>query len=442
MFDFLSKKISTLFNHLSGNSHLTEKNITETIDGVRQALLEADVPYNLVETFIADIKKETLGQKVLSSLKPAEQLMKVIHDRLKAFMGGDDNQKFALKKGDVVMVLGLQGSGKTTSIAKIAQRVIKKEKISHTKILFGSVDFYRPAAIDQLEVLAQKIKVTLYRSPEADPVKAAADIKRQFVTGDYDHLFLDTAGRLHVDNAMLEELRSIDSLVNPQHKMLVLDAMTGQESLNVAQAFSQGVGFDYALLSKMDSDTRGGAAFSFRYALKKPIVFVGSGEKIDDLQQFHPDRMAGAMLGMGDMLTLAEKADEKIKKSEQDAMYRSMASGELTLDDFAKQLSMMGRLGSLSSIMKYIPGMSGMNISQDMVQQGEGELKRFKAVLNSMTQKERFRPAILDGSRKKRIAKGAGVQVSDINLLLSRFEQSKQYVKLLKKSGLFRNMFR
>jgi signal recognition particle subunit SRP54 len=234
---------------------------------------------------------------------------------------------------------------------------------------------------------------------------------------------------------MIQEIKEIDAAVSPRYKLLVLDSMTGQESLSVAESFDKGLGYHYAILSKMDSDARGGAAFAFRYAQKKPILFVGVGEKIDDLQQFHPDRMAGRILGMGDMLSLIERAEEKVKESEQEALYKAFTSGKMNLHDFASQLDMMGKIGSLSQIAKYMPGMGGAQISQEALTKGEIELKRFRAIISSMTAKERFQPGILDGSRKQRVAKGAGTTVSEVNLLLERFEQSKQYVKLFKKFG-------
>lgn len=307
--------------------------------------------------------------------------------------------------------------------------------------MLGSVDFYRPAAIDQLEIIAGQAGADFYRSQETDPVYAARDIQKYAKQHNYDVLLLDTAGRLHVDDAMLKELQAIDVGVRPTHKLLVLDAMTGQESLNVAKTFEKHVGFDAVIMSKMDSDSRGGAAFSFRYALKKQIAFIGIGEKVEDLELFHPDRMAGRILGMGDLTSLAEKADATIKKSEQEAAYSSFISGNFSLQDFASQMDMMGRIGSMSSLLKYIPGMGGLKLSPEMIQKGEQEMKRFKAIINSMTPKERLRPSILDKSRKKRVAMGAGVDLSQVNQLLQRFEQSKQYVKLFKKFGGFKQPF-
>ena len=305
------------------------------------------------------------------------------------------------------------------------------------KILLASVDFYRPAAIDQLEILAKQIQIDFYRSPYTKPVQAAADIKKMARTNGYEIVLLDTAGRMHIDSAMLAELKEIDTEVNPTYKLLVLDAMTGQESLTIAQAFEQALGFQGAILTKMDSGTRGGAAISFRSSLQKPILFMGTGEKTGDLELFHGERLAKRILGMGDIESLLERAEEKISQDEQQRLQQAMLSGTMTLVDFGKQMEMVGRMGSLSKIAEYMPGMGGMKLTPELIEKGEKEIKVFKAVLNSMTPKERLQPKILNGSRKQRIATGAGVKVVEVNSLLERFEQSQQFAKLLKRFGRF-----
>lgn len=440
MFDFLSNKFSSIFSQITGKGKLTESDIDEVLTKVKDALIEADVPLALVQTFCDDIKKEVAGQKVLASLKPSEHLIKVVHDRLKSFLGGQDSVPFTFQLPSIVMVMGLQGSGKTTSIAKMANLVSSESnaKGKERRILMASVDFYRPAAVDQLEILSKQVPgATFYRAQSADPVQAAKEIMAFYQKGLFELLFLDTAGRLHVDEQMLEELKQINAALKPKYKILVLDAMTGQESLAVAEQFNKAVGFDMAVLTKMDSNTRSGAAFAFRYALKKPIVFIGSGEKIADIERLYPERLAGRILGMGDITSLVERANEKIKQSEQESLEKAISKGHMSLQDFADQLKMMQKLGSLSQIIKYMPGGANPAFSPDMIQKGEVELKKFGAIISSMTQKERLLPRILDASRKKRIAGGAGVSVADINLLLERFEQSQQYVKLLKKFGRF-----
>jgi signal recognition particle subunit SRP54 len=438
MFDFLSKKFSSIFSRMTGQDRLTEKNINETLTNVHDALLEADVPYGVVEAFIEQIKQEVVGKKLTASLKPSEHLMKIVHDKLLQFLGGQAAENhFTFQTPSVVMVLGLQGAGKTTTIAKLAHYVQESaQKRGKTRrIMLASVDFYRPAALDQLEILSRKLNVLFYRSHLTDPVAAAQDIVKKSQQELCDLLFLDTAGRFHIDNQMVDELRQLDSRVKPKYKLLVIDAMTGQESLKVAQAFEQSVSITGAVLTKMDSEARGGVAFAFKYALKKPILFVGTGEKIDDFELFRPERMASRIIGMGDMMSLIERAQDKIKVHDQEAMNKSLSQGKMTLQDFAEQLEMVGKLGSLSSIMKYLPGAGSLAISQEMIQKGETEIKKFKAIINSMTPKERLRPKLLDGSRKNRIAKGAGVKIADVNMLLSRFEESQHFVKILRKMG-------
>lgn len=442
MFDFLTSTFSSLVTKLTKQGTLTQDNIQEVVEKIKESLLEADVPHALIQEFISSIEKEALGKKVLGSLKPAEQFIKIVHDRLLHFLGGKEAGAFTFQMPSVVLVMGLQGSGKTTTLAKLAYMVKKQaeQKNKTRRILFASVDFYRPAAIDQLEVLAKQVEVNFYRSPMTNPINAARDIYAHFKNGHYELLFLDTAGRLHIDNTLMQELREIHAAINPRHSFLVLDAMTGQESLTVAKAFEQGIGFQHAILTKMDSDTRGGAAFAFRYAIKKPIAFIGVGEKPTDLESFYPDRMANRILGMGDMASLAEKAASAIKESDQVRLARAMEQGKMTLQDFSDQLAMMGKLGSLSKLMAYMPGM-GQKMSPEMAEKGEKEIKRFKAIMSSMTPKERMVPRILDGSRKVRIAKGAGVTVADVNVLLSRFEQMQQFAKIFKAGGRFPGLF-
>ncbi len=436
MFDFLSNKFANLFSRLTGQTKLTEKNIEETMQKVRDALLEADVPFGVVDTFLKEISQEVVGQKLLTnSLKPGEHLIKIVHDKLLAFLGGQESSAFTFQIPSIIMLMGLQGSGKTTTAAKLAC-FIKKQAESRGKsrtILLASIDFYRPAAIDQLEILAQQNNIAFYRPSSTDPLKAAVDIHAYYKQHGFEILILDTAGRMHVDSTMMQEIQLVDQKLQPKYKFLVLDAMTGQESLKVAEAFQDGVGFYAAILSKMDSEARAGCAVAFRYCLKKPILFVGTGEKAADLEQFRPERMTSCILGMGDIQTLIEKAQEKIKKADQDALASSLSKGKMTLQDFAQQLEMMNKIGSLSQIMKYMPGASMASLSPEMVSKGELELKKFRAIISSMTKKERIFPKILNGSRKQRIASGAGVTVSDVNILLDRFEKSKEVVKLFNK---------
>jgi len=464
MFDFLSNKFSSIFSKFGKNTKFTPENIQDVLKSIEDALLEADVPYGRCQSFIESIRAEVLGKDIIKAVKPADQLLKIVHDRLVAFLGGANTAKTTFS--GVVMVMGLQGSGKTTSIAKLAHQALNsgskvtnpvrpalsseafakgevaKDSERTKKVLLASVDFYRPAAVDQLQYMSQKAGANFYRAKSTDPVAAAQEIYAYFKQNKFDVLFLDTAGRLHIDSFMLQELREIDAHLKPSSKLLVLDAMTGQESLSVAQAFDGAVGFDMAMLAKMDSDTRGGAAFSFRYALKKPIVFVGTGEKVDAIEPFHPERMAGRMLDMGDLDTLMEVAEKKIKMDESEDIMKSLAKGHFTLEDFAKQMDMMSSLGSLTQVMKYMPGVGAANIKSEDLERGAQEMKRFRVIMSSMTRKERLNPHILNGQRKARIAKGAGVDVNQVNMLMQRFEQVQQYAKLLKRMGPFKGLFK
>jgi signal recognition particle subunit SRP54 len=441
MFDFLSQKFFSIFNSLGKEKSFNPKNMESALSQIREALLESDVPFAVVQTFVASVEKELAGQKITKVLKPEEQLVRVVYQKLVDFLGGESlTPSFQIPS--VIMVMGLQGSGKTTSTAKLAH-FVKNQALKRNKsrsILLGSVDFYRPAAVEQLEQLSKTIGCDFYRAQSKNVVEAAVELYERFKTG-YEMLFLDTAGRLHVDTEMLAELKAIQQKLEPRYKLLVLDSMTGQESLSIASAFDAAVGFHAAILTKMDSDTRGGAAFAFRYALKKPIMFVGTGEKVTDLQEFFPERIAQRMLSMGDIQTLIEQADEKIKKSDQARMSETLFAGKLTLDDFCKQIDMVSQIGSLTQLVKYIPGMAH-TLSREQLDAGEREIKKFRAIISSMTAKERTNTVLIDDSRKKRIAKGAGAVPADVTTLLERFEQAQQYAKLLKKSDFFKGLFR
>lgn len=443
MFDFLSQKFSSIFESLTGKTIINGDTIDTVLAQVKEALLHADVTYSVAEDFCGFVKKGLENKRNTGGLKADEYITKVVYEQLAAFLGNETSVSFAFQFPSVVLVMGLQGSGKTTTVGKLAHMVVQEARVKNKQraVLVGSVDFYRPAAIDQLEIVAEQAGASFYRAKSGDPVVAAEEIYHVYKNGRFELLLLDTAGRLHVDERMLLELKKIEQLLSPRYKILVLDAMTGQESLRVAKTFDEQIGFNGAILTKMDSDARGGAAFAFRYALKKPIFFAGFGEKIEDLQKFHPDRIAQRMLNFGDITTFLEKAEEKIKKAEQDQAYNAFMSGSLTLDDFAKQMEMMSRIGSLSQLAQYIPGL-GKSITQEQLQSGEREMKRFRAIISSMTLMERRNASLIDSSRKKRIALGSGVKEEDITLLLQRFEEAKQYVKMLKKSGPFKGLNR
>lgn len=443
MFNFLSEKFSGVLGWLKDKGRLTEDNIRDATNQVRTALLEADVPHNVVEDFLKQVQEEIIGRKIHTSLNPGQQLIKVVHDKVLEFLGGKNTvPSISFQIPSVIMVMGLQGSGKTTTIAKLAHYIQDqaKKRGKARRILLGSVDYYRPAAIDQLEILAKQVGVNFFRASSTDPVKAALEINEHFKQNGYEHLLLDTAGRLHIDATMMDELKIINAKVAPKYKFLILDAMTGQESLVVAKAFDSAIGFDYAALSKMDSDTRGGAAFGFRYELKKPIIFVGVGEKPEDLEAFIPERMTTRILGMGDIMTLIEKATDQISEQEQSSMTHRLMGGHFTLKDFADQMGMLDKLGSLQKISRYLPGMG--NISPEVMEKGQTEMKCFRAIISSMTNKEKLVPSIIDASRRKRIALGSGTTVQDVNQLLQRFEQSKEMLKMFKKSGMMKKFFK
>ena len=441
MFDFLSKKFSALFDSLN-NSTLKHEVLNSVLTQVSNALLESDVPYAIVTAFKAELTQKLANMPRDKRLKPAEQIMKVVFDTMVAFMGGQQYTP-VFTYPTTIMMVGLQGSGKTTTVGKLARLLATEAQKKGKKhsILCASVDFYRPAAIDQLEIVARQAGAMFYRATAQNPVEATREIAAYARQQKIDLLLLDTAGRMHVDQLMIQEVKDITSAIKPPHTFLVLDAMTGQESLAVAHAFDAAVGFEAAILTKMDSDTRGGAAFAFRYALKKPIAYGAHGEKMDDIAPFYIDRAVGRMLGQGDLQTFAERAEAVIKQDEQDKALRAMASGHFTLFDFAEQMDMISRMGSFAGMAKFIPGLGGA-VSDDELQRGEREMKRFRAIINSMTHKERIDTDLINSSRMQRIAKGAGVAKQEVGIMLDRFKQAQQYAKLLKKSGFFKGLFK
>jgi signal recognition particle subunit SRP54 len=433
MFEFITQKLSLFVTSFSSKKKLDEQSLQEALVVVEDSLLQADVPYQVVKDFIASVRQEVDGNALLTKVNAGQLFTKIVHDQVRKFLG-DRNDFTGFILPSVVMMMGLQGSGKTTSLAKLAWYACMQAEQRGKKrtILCASVDFYRPAAVEQLAVLAKSIDMTMYRSPFTDPVQAACDSVEAMKKGGYDLLFLDTAGRLHVDNAMVQELREIDARIKPRYKIFVLDAMVGQESLNIAQTFDASVGFHAAMLSKTDSDSRGGAAFAFKYSIKKPILFIGTGEKVRDIEVFHPDRMAKRILGMGDVVSLAEKAEQIIKQDDRASLNRTFRQGSLTLQDFADQMAMVDKIGSLKTLSSYLPGV-GPQLTPEMIEKGDHEIKRFKAIICSMTPRERIVPKILTPSRIERIARGAGVLATDVAMLLRRFEESQQYAKLFKR---------
>jgi signal recognition particle subunit SRP54 len=440
MFDALSQKISALFSF--GSSYREQKTVDEVSTSIREALLEADVPVSLVDQFIEEVK--TSYTKAGTQLTTSEKLLSSLHDKFKQLLGDETANTLSINFPSIIMMVGLQGSGKTTTIGKLATYFNEQAERKGKKrsILAVSLDFQRPGAIDQLEQVSRQAQIDFYRTQSTDVLQAAREIKDLANKRTYELIFVDTAGRLHVDTNLLGELSQVKTLIEPQKTFLVLDSMTGQESLRVAQTFAQSTGIEGAIFTKMDSNAKGGAILAFKHSVGKPIYFLGFGEKLTDLQPFHPDRIAKRIVGMGDLQTLLEQAEQKIKQSEQEALYKSIKKGSFTLLDFAQQMSMMQRLGSLQSIMKMMPGAAQLNMTPEMMEQGEKQLKKFKAILDSMTMKEKLYPKLLNKSRIQRITRGAGVNSQDITLLLERFEQSQQFAKLFKNMNGINRFFK
>ena len=431
MFDALAEKVQSAIEKIGRKGRIDEETLEKGIREIKLALLEADVNYRVVSKFIKDIKEKALGAKVIKGVNPAQQLVKIVHDELVETLGGEAEKLNLKGKPSVILLIGLQGSGKTTTAAKLANYLKKQGK----KVLLTSADVYRPAAMLQLKKLGDQIGVPVFlEENEKDAVKIAEDALRKAKEEGYEILIVDTAGRLHIDEEMLEEARRIKEKVVPDETLFVVDAMTGQESVNIAKAFDERVGMNGIILTKMDSDARGGVALSVKGVTGKPIKFAGVGEKIDDFEPFYPDRVASRILGMGDIVSLVEKAQEVIDEKEALSMQEKLLSGEFTLEDFRQQLRMIQRLGPLQQIIKMIPGLS----SQKMLKQLEKaiddkKLKRIEAIINSMTPEERRNHAIINASRKRRIARGSGTSVKEVDALIKQFVQAKMAMKQMKK---------
>ena len=431
MFDALAEKVQSAIEKIGRKGRIDEETLEKGLREIKLALLEADVNYRVVSKFIKDIKEKALGARVIKGVNPAQQLVKIVHDELVETLGGEAEKLNIKGKPSVILLIGLQGSGKTTTAAKLANYLKKQGK----KVLLTSADVYRPAAMLQLKKLGNQIGVPVFlEENEKDAVKIAEDALRKAKEEGYDVLIVDTAGRLHIDEEMLEEARRIKERVIPDETLFVVDAMTGQESVNIAKAFDERVGMNGIVLTKMDSDARGGVALSVKGVTGKPIKFAGVGEKIDDFEPFYPDRVASRILGMGDIVSLVEKAQEVIDEKEALSMQEKLLSGEFTLEDFRQQLRMIQRLGPLQQIIRMIPGLS----SQKMLKQLEKaiddkKLKRIEAIINSMTPEERRNHAIINASRKRRIARGSGTSVKEVDALIKQFVQAKMAMKQMKK---------
>jgi len=433
MFENLSDKLDAVFKKLKGHGKLTESNIEDGLREVRMALLEADVHFRVVKQFIADIKARALGQEVLTSLTPGQQIVKIVNEQLTELMGAQ-HETLDLKgaRPVAVMLVGLQGSGKTTTAGKLAVHLRKE---GHTPYLVPA-DVYRPAAIDQLTKLGGQLSVPVYASqPDMDPVDICLEARVAAQMAGCDVLLLDTAGRLHIDEALMAELARIKDAVKPSDTLLVADAMTGQDAVNIAQSFDEALDIGGIVLTKTDGDARGGAALSIKAVTGKPIKFVGTGEKLTQLEAFHPDRMASTILGMGDVLTLIEKAQAVVDEKKAVELEKKLRKSQFTLEDFRDQLVQVRKMGSLSDLLQMIPGMGKMKQMKHL-EVDDHELVRIEAIINSMTRKERQNHAIINGSRRKRIAKGSGTRVQDVNSLLKNYTQVMKMMKKMNKSGM------
>ena len=413
---------------LSGKGKITEKNIRDAVEEIKISLLDADVNLRVVRRFINSTLEEALGEKVLLSVDPGQQFTKIVYDKMVALLGGDD-QALRLKGKDttsVILMMGLQGSGKTTTASKLALKLTREEG---RKVMLVAADLVRPAAVTQLEVLGQKVGVRVFTLPgEKDPVKVAREAVSTARHELYDTVIIDTSGRMHLDESMMKEISDVAKAVNPDETLFVADAMTGQNAVTIAQEFEEKVGITGVVLSKFDSDTRGGAALSLKSVVGKPLKFIGTGEKPEDLEIFHPDRIAQRILGMGDVVSLVEKAQQVYDQEEAEKLARKMQKNTFDLQDYLDQLESMNKMGSIDKLIEMIPGAKG-NISEDDIDMKEFE--RQKAIIRSMTKFERSNYRIIGPSRRKRIARGSGTSVADVNRLLKTFEKQKLMLKKL-----------
>ncbi len=429
MFDALADKLQGVLGGLRKSGRLDEETIGKAMREIRLALLEADVNFKVVKEFVESVRERALGQDVLKSLTPGQQVVKIVHEELAALMGQGDSRLAFGRPPTVILMVGLQGSGKTTASAKLALRLRKEGK----NPALVPVDLARPAAIEQLEQLGKQIQIPVYRSELRDPVAVAREGLERARAEGIDVLIVDTAGRLHVDEALMAELVAIRDATKPMNILLVLDAMTGQEAVTVAEAFQQQVAFDGVILTKLDGDARGGAALSVKAVTGKPIKFASVGEKLDQLEVFHPERMSSRILGMGDVLSLIEKAEEAIEADDAVEMEKRMRSGEFTFDDFLQSYRMLRRMGPLKGVLGMIPGLGKQMEGLDV---DEKQMARVEAIILSMTPKERRTPHLINGSRRLRIARGSGVSVQEVNKLLTARKEMQKMMKHLGKGKM------
>ena len=431
-FEGLSEKLGAVFKRLKNRGKLSEADVKACMREVRMALLEADVSYKVVKDFVAKVTERCIGSEVLESLTPAQQVIKIVHEELIALMGESSSKiNFPSKPPCVIMMCGLQGSGKTTHAAKLAKYFKAQE---HRPLLVGC-DIYRPAAIEQLKIVGERAGVPVFEMGQTDPRKIAREAVKHARDYGNDIVLLDTAGRLQIDEELMQELKDIKEIAEPSEIILVVDAMTGQEAVNVAKTFDEQIGINSVILTKLDSDTRGGAALSVLAATGKPIKFIGTGEKLDDFEVFHPDRMASRILGMGDVLSLIEKAQSSFDEKEAERLAGKMQQGGFDLNDLLDQMRQIKKMGSLRSLLAMMPG--GNKIDEDQID--EKQVPRTEAIILSMTPAERAKPSLINPSRKRRIAAGSGTRVEDVNRLLKQYEQMQKLMKQMGITGSGRN---
>ncbi len=434
MFEDLSLKIENALKKVRGQGRLNEKNISDTLREIRRILLDADVNFKVAKELIEKISKKALGKEVVASITPGQLITKIIFDELVNLLGSSQTEIKLNPSGvTAIMVVGLQGSGKTTFCAKLAKRL----KDHKRKVLLAAADVYRPAAIEQLKQLGEKIETRVFSVNEPDAKKTAADSIKFAKENNFDTVIIDTAGRLHVDEQMMNEIADIKKLVNPSETLFVVDSMTGQDAVNSAKAFNETVDFDGIVLTKLDGDARGGAALSIRSVVGKPIKFISNGEKTDSLEVFYPDRLASRILGKGDVISLVEKAQQSIDDNEAELLEEKLKKNQFDFDDFLKQIKVIKKMGSLSSLMGMIPG---LNAQIKNAQIDDKALVKVEAIINSMTYPERGNPKILNGSRRKRIARGSGTSIQDVNKLLKQFDEMKKMMKRFSGKSSFSNL--
>jgi signal recognition particle subunit SRP54 len=434
MFEELSLKLETALKKVTGQGKLTEANISDTLREIRRILLDADVNYKVAKDFIENVKVKALGKEVIASISPGQLITKIIYDELTELLGGG-HQELQINPSGIttILVVGLQGSGKTTFCGKLAKKLTEQKR----KVLLVAADIYRPAAIEQLRLLGKQIEVEVFSIEEKDARKVATDSLIYAKEKNYNTVIFDTAGRLHVDEQMMLEVSDIKSIVNPNESLFVVDSMTGQDAVNSAKAFNETVNFDGIVLTKLDGDSRGGAALSIRSVVGKPIKFISNGEKLENLEIFYPDRLASRILGKGDVISLVEKAQASFEDFETDELAEKLRKNKFDFDDFLKQIKVIKKMGSLSSLLGMIPGL-GAKIKNAPID--DNALVKVEAIINSMTKEERSTPKVLNGNRRKRIARGSGTSIQDVNRLVKQFSEMQRMMSSFSKKGLPNSM--